>query len=617
MENQAGGGPGIAPAGNKSSSPHKERQMARASSAARKQPKGDDLEVYEIPLEQIRPAPWNPAARLNSDSVETLSKSIAQHGQQTPALLRNVEADAPVLYELVYGHRRFAALKFLAEKDPETQRSLKAFVRSLSEEEAIALSGTENLQREDFSDYEMAVFFKKAAEAYGTQAAIALSEKFNIGHKYIRKLMAFLDLPMRAVMLWRQGIWQFGHMEQLLRIGDIKETVALLESLGPVSGGRLEQVTVETLRSRINNRSVLLDKGLFDKQDCKSCRQNSSCQLRLFGGIEGDAKCLNSACFKGKQQAWFDINWINSEDNKFETRRALITAQWTEGTGGFDLWNYPECKAPERCLTCDSFTTTIGIEGTIRHSTCCFGDEKCYKHTLSEYRKATRIAQFSQDSEGSSDAEQPTEESPRVEWHGEHFRQQFYKTEIPRVMARMLPIDPRRLQIALASYIYQTGFLRDWFFEQTNCEKPDRKYGITKFSDYLLVTQRLAPARIESLLSDASVLCAFDKGYGFQYTNEDRQALAEFIGVSFRDFSVSEEWFQKKTKAELLNFIVKESGLIHEEGFQNAMKQAGFATAEKLATAKKVTLVDIIQHCGVDLHGRVPKEIENKPVLEA
>jgi ParB family chromosome partitioning protein len=66
-------------------------------------------QVHEIPLEQIRPAPWNPPSRMDPDRVRELADSIRVEGQQSPALIRPVEAEPPVRYELVWGHRRYAA----------------------------------------------------------------------------------------------------------------------------------------------------------------------------------------------------------------------------------------------------------------------------------------------------------------------------------------------------------------------------------------------------------------------------------------------------------------------------------------------------------------------------
>ena len=110
---------------------------------------------------------------------------------------------------------------------------------------------------------------------------------------------------------------------------------------------------------------------------------------------------------------------------------------------------------------------------------------------------------------------------------------------------------------------------------------------------------------------------AIDKcSYQTVFTDQDRQAIAEFLDVDFGRFRVTDNYLQKKTKAELVRFIVHDSGLMEETRFQEFIGQRGYPTAEKLAHAKKGELVDIILKCEVDLHGRLPKEIAGRPKLQ-
>jgi hypothetical protein len=104
------------------------------------------------------------------------------------------------------------------------------------------------------------------------------------------------------------------------------------------------------------------------------------------------------------------------------------------------------------------------------------------------------------------------------------------------------------------------------------------------------------------------------------FSDPDRQAIAEFLDVDFSEWAPSDEWFDKKTRAELVKYIVHESRLTNEDTFLNYASSRGVKIqtskiAESLANAKKPDLVDLIQNCGVDLHGRLPKEIADRPKL--
>ena len=87
--------------------------------------------IHNIALNQIRTAPWNPPGRMDPETIEELAANIGRHGQQVPALVRPIEGEAPIMFELVFGHRRYAAISRLAP--PVGAGTIKTFVRSLSD----------------------------------------------------------------------------------------------------------------------------------------------------------------------------------------------------------------------------------------------------------------------------------------------------------------------------------------------------------------------------------------------------------------------------------------------------------------------------------------------------
>lgn len=177
----------------------------------------------------------------------------------------------------------------------------------MTEEQAMISSGIENLQREGFSDLEEAEFFRTCSAHYGESAVKILAEKLSVSDRYIRKCIEILKLPEAALELWRSGTWHVGHMEQLLRLGDNARVSEFLENFNPraVTG-----LAVWQLKDLVARRALPLHSGSFDKTECKTCRKNTNCQLRLFGGEkEKGAKCLDQQCFQQKQEAWLAVNW--------------------------------------------------------------------------------------------------------------------------------------------------------------------------------------------------------------------------------------------------------------------------------------------------------------------
>ncbi len=567
-------------------------------------------QIQEIPLEQIRPAPWNPPARISPAKVKDLADSINREGQQTPALVRPVEAEDPVQYELVYGHRRYAAIKSLSEKNGGGL-NLKAFVKDMSEEDAMISSGIENLQREGLTDIEEAEFFQTASERYGESAVKILSEKLSVSHRYIRKRIKIMQLPDEALNLWRSGIWHVGHMEQLLRVGDNAEVNSFLSDLS--ERDRLKDIKVWELRNLIDRRAVPLRAGHFEKAECKSCNKNTDCQHRLFGlEREKGARCLDQDCFMQKEQAWLDLNWATSKENRYGTQAAIVGEWNTETTGVFYDWG--SLKPGEKCLSCPHFTTILAFMGgnelRVHQEQTCMGPDSCF----AEIKKANEKAQ------GEIIKPEKDADAPRVAWHGEHFRQAFYQQEIPQLMAGLSSDDPRRLQLALAMAVNSHRAVHGWFAELFSMKIPElQEWQCFRlpFFKLLELAGTLDAHHAELFLAEALVQIALakDRGYEYLFTDADRQAIADFLGVDFSRFQVTEEYLQKKTKAELIQFISNDSGLAFEEEFNRYLKGLGFSTLEKLAQAKKGVLVDVILKCPVDLHGRLPKEIADRPNL--
>jgi ParB family chromosome partitioning protein len=122
------------------SPPTVERRNMR--SVAREVPR--EPVVSTVALELIKPSPRNP--RQNLESIDELAASIRAYGLLQPIVLRK----AGRRYEIVAGHRRFAAVQALG------WQAIGAIIRSEDQERAYILTLVENLQRDDLTPKEEA-----------------------------------------------------------------------------------------------------------------------------------------------------------------------------------------------------------------------------------------------------------------------------------------------------------------------------------------------------------------------------------------------------------------------------------------------------------------------------
>ncbi|MBW9051450.1 plasmid partitioning protein RepB [Rhizobium mesosinicum] len=88
---------------------------------------------------------------------DALTKSIAEHGQKVPILVRP-DPEKEGHYQIAYGRRRLRAAAKLGLK-------VKAIVQNLSDNELVIAQGKENLDRQDLSFIEKALFAHRLEEA--------------------------------------------------------------------------------------------------------------------------------------------------------------------------------------------------------------------------------------------------------------------------------------------------------------------------------------------------------------------------------------------------------------------------------------------------------------------
>ena len=144
-----------------------------------------DETVIQLPLNELRPNPYQPRKTFEEVSLQELANSIEQSGVFQPIIVRRSSVKG---YEIIAGERRFRASK-LAKKE-----TIPAIVRDFDEEAMMQVAVLENLQREDLNPLE-------EAEAYDmlmknlklTQAEVA--NRLGKSRPYIANYLRLLTLP--------------------------------------------------------------------------------------------------------------------------------------------------------------------------------------------------------------------------------------------------------------------------------------------------------------------------------------------------------------------------------------------------------------------------------------
>lgn len=259
-----------------------------------------------------------PESDYTSPEQKQLEASISGVGLAQPVLLRPKGAR----FELVAGERRLRAFKKLGLKE------IPAYVRELTDEEAIALQTVENKDRKDLTPLQEATYYRMMAiklKIPTTEIAARVGESAT----YVLRRMKLLDLDEKVLAkLKREGI-ALSVAEELTRITDAKRQMEALEEMG--WRARVDGGDVAGCKKIIAKYLLVLADAPFNIDDaklvagcgaCAACPKRSGAQGALFAGVEKTDLCLDAVCYGKKEDAHFGaiLDKYKKEGRKVLTR---------------------------------------------------------------------------------------------------------------------------------------------------------------------------------------------------------------------------------------------------------------------------------------------------------
>ena len=121
---------------------------------------------------------------IDPGAIEELAQSISEIGLMQPILI-SVDGER---YELVFGHRRYLASKKLGLS------SIRAIIRTMTQEEIGIARATENITRADLTPLEEAATYKNLIEQYGLTLE-QVAQKIGKSAGTIKRRMDLLKMP--------------------------------------------------------------------------------------------------------------------------------------------------------------------------------------------------------------------------------------------------------------------------------------------------------------------------------------------------------------------------------------------------------------------------------------
>ncbi|HKI78633.1 MAG TPA: ParB/RepB/Spo0J family partition protein [Ignavibacteriaceae bacterium] len=152
-----------------------------------KKDEGHQVDIMaKIPVDMIKPNPFQPRSNFEPEALDELKKSILSNGLIQPITVRR---SADKGYELISGERRLKACKDIGYRD------IPAYIIKVDSNEAmLALSLIENIQRERLNPIEIGLAYKRLIEECSlTQEEIA--EKVGKDRSTVANSIRLLKLP--------------------------------------------------------------------------------------------------------------------------------------------------------------------------------------------------------------------------------------------------------------------------------------------------------------------------------------------------------------------------------------------------------------------------------------
>ena len=211
--------------------------------------------IYQLPVEVIRPSPFQARTSFNEQELAGLAQSIRENGLLQPISVRRVEGG----YELVAGERRLRACKLA--KMP----TIPAILCDYPDGRTAALGLLENLQREDLNPFGQAQGLRDVIVLWDcTQAEAA--KRLGMAQPTLANKLRLLQLTADQ----RQFVLDNGlterHARAVLRLPENRRSEALITIAKRKMNARATDLYIEQLLNETPGRhriSMVKDVRIF------------------------------------------------------------------------------------------------------------------------------------------------------------------------------------------------------------------------------------------------------------------------------------------------------------------------------------------------------------------
>ena len=208
-------------------------------------------ERMEVPVDLVRPSPYQPRIAFDDEYIENLAANIEDIGLNQPIVVRMTEDG---LYELIAGENRLRAFRLLKRE------AIPAIIRHIDNPLAAKAALADNIHRRDLTDFEIGAALRFLMDEGMETSISGLSRLTGKDRTDVRRLLSYSDLPQDVITIIRETPSLIG--------GTIAKVLAdytldghdqlVIEAVGMISHGKLTQMRAPSwIASRLNQKEKI------------------------------------------------------------------------------------------------------------------------------------------------------------------------------------------------------------------------------------------------------------------------------------------------------------------------------------------------------------------------
>ena len=174
--------------------------------------------LREVPVDALRPNPWQPRSHFDEHELEGLAQSIREHGVLQPVL---VSQQADGTFQLITGERRWRAVQMAG------LATIPAMVKEATPQASLEMALVENIQRRDLNPLEEAHAYRQLLDEHGlTQEGLA--QRIGKNRVTVSNTLRLLQLPEDVQRALAEASISEGHARAILMVNGEPSRLRLL-----------------------------------------------------------------------------------------------------------------------------------------------------------------------------------------------------------------------------------------------------------------------------------------------------------------------------------------------------------------------------------------------------